>query len=172
VVLLLALVMGQSQAMKTAWIDDALALMPSLVFLVGDRISLWPPSQHFPFGFHRATTGAYLIASAALAAVGIYLLVDSVLTLIRQEHPEVGNIGLFGHEIWLGWLMIAALLYSGIPPIFLGRAKRPLWKPSMTRASMRQPRWTEPIGWSPARRSSAFSGSGSGSGGQMRPPRS
>jgi divalent metal cation (Fe/Co/Zn/Cd) transporter len=29
-------------------------------------------------------------------------------------------------QVWLGWLMIAALLYSGIPPIIFGRLKQPL----------------------------------------------
>jgi hypothetical protein len=28
--------------------------------------------------------------------------------------------------VWLGWLMIAALVYSGIPPFILGRMKLPL----------------------------------------------
>ena len=30
----------------------------------------------------------------------------------------------FGEPVWLGWMMIAALLYSGIPIIVLGRLKR------------------------------------------------
>ncbi len=35
-------------------------------------------------------------------------------------------VRLFGQEIWLGWLMIAALAYSVIPPVILGRMKLPL----------------------------------------------
>src|SRR5690606_9465820 len=27
---------------------------------------------------------------------------------------------------WLGWLMLAALAYSGIPPVIIGRMKQPL----------------------------------------------
>jgi len=46
-----------------------------------------------------------------------------VLTLVRFEHPSIGLIELFGQQIWLGWLMIAALVYSGLPPVLLGRAK-------------------------------------------------
>jgi len=126
VVLLLALVMGQSQAMKTAWIDDTLSLVPSIVFLVGNRVSRWEPTERFPFGFHRAITAAYLAASVALLAVGAYLLVDSGLKLIQAEHPTIGGVALFGYYVWLGWPMLAALVYSGIPPYFLGRAKLPL----------------------------------------------
>jgi hypothetical protein len=33
---------------------------------------------------------------------------------------------LFGEPVWLGWLMIPAPLYTGIPPVLLGRAKMPL----------------------------------------------
>ena len=33
---------------------------------------------------------------------------------------------IFGHVVWLGWLMIPALLWSGIPAVLLGRAKLPL----------------------------------------------
>ena len=43
-----------------------------------------------------------------------------------QEHPSIGLISLLGHEIWLGWVMIAALTYSVIPPVILGRIKLPV----------------------------------------------
>jgi cation diffusion facilitator family transporter len=123
VVIILALVMGQSQAMRTAWIDDALSIIPPIVFLVGNRVSRWKPTEGFPFGFHRASTAAYLTASAALLIVGLYLLVEAVLKLVHAEHPTIGGIELFGHDIWLGWLMIAALVYSGVPAYFIARSK-------------------------------------------------
>jgi cation diffusion facilitator family transporter len=126
VVMLLALVMGQSQAMKTAWIDDALSLIPTTVFLVGNRVSRWGATEQFPFGFHRASTAAYLAASVALLGTGCYLIVDSATKLVLAEHPTIGAIDLFGYDVWLGWPMIAALVYSGLPVIFIGRAKLPL----------------------------------------------
>jgi divalent metal cation (Fe/Co/Zn/Cd) transporter len=58
--------------------------------------------------------------------MGSYVFFDSVLKLVLAEHPPIGVIQLFGEEIWLGWVMIGALLYSGVPPIFLGRAKAKL----------------------------------------------
>src|SRR5690606_9976765 len=41
-------------------------------------------------------------------------------------HPTISSVQILGHEIWHGWLMIAALIYSFIPPFFLGRAKERL----------------------------------------------
>jgi cation diffusion facilitator family transporter len=128
VVVILALVMGQSQAMKTAWVDDLFSLVPSIVFLIGNRVSRWEPTERFPFGFHRAATASYLAASVALLTVGVYLLIEAVLKLVFAEHPTIGGIDLFGYDVWLGWPMIAALLYSGVPPVFMGRAKLPLAK--------------------------------------------
>jgi divalent metal cation (Fe/Co/Zn/Cd) transporter len=69
---------------------------------------------------------AYLWASAALLLFGSFVFYDSALKLVKAEHPPIGVIELFGEPIWLGWAMLAALAYSGIPPIFLGRAKRKL----------------------------------------------
>lgn len=118
--------LGSSQAMKTAWAEDMLSLIPPIVFLVANRIANWKPSERFPYGYHRVTSIAFLCASVALLAMGSWLLTDSVLKLVKAERPAIGGVMLFGHTIWLGWLMMAALLYSGIPIVFLGRAKRPL----------------------------------------------
>ena len=120
---LLAAVLGSSQAMKAAWIEDVLSLLPPLAFLVAARYRDRSPNERFPYGYHRSVGVAYLCASAALLAMGAFILYDSVLTLARFEHPSIGLIELFGQQIWLGWLMIAALVYSGLPPVLLGRAK-------------------------------------------------
>ena len=122
-IVLLAAVLGSSQAMKAAWFEDILSLLPPLAFLVAARYRDRAPNDRFPYGYHRSVGVAYLCASAALLAMGSYILYDSVLTIIRFEHPSIGLIELFGQQIWLGWLMIAALVYSGLPPVLLGRAK-------------------------------------------------
>jgi cation diffusion facilitator family transporter len=123
---IVAFVLGQSQSMKTAWMDDLLSLIPIAVFLIGSRISQWEPNERFPYGYHRVTSAAYLAAAVALTVVGLYLLVESVINLIRAEHPTIGAIELFGHQVWLGWLMIPALLYSMVPAIILSRMKLPV----------------------------------------------
>jgi cation diffusion facilitator family transporter len=125
-VVLLFLTLGQSQAMKAAWIEDLLSLLPPAAFLIASRIRKRSPSEKFPWGMHRAVTVAYVFAALALLVMGGYVFLDSAIKLVRAEHPPIGVIQLFGEEIWLGWVMIAALLYSGVPAVFLGRAKRRL----------------------------------------------
>jgi divalent metal cation (Fe/Co/Zn/Cd) transporter len=56
------------------------------------------------------------------------MLYDSSMALINQEHPTLGHFNLFGWYLWSGWVMIAALIYSMIPPIILGHMKLPLAK--------------------------------------------
>jgi cation diffusion facilitator family transporter len=120
------LTLGNSQAMKTAWIEDMLSLIPPIVFLIAARIRDRPPNRTFPYGYHRVVSIAYLVASIALFLVGALLLVDAVLKLASMEHPSIGTVELFGHQIWLGWLMELALFYSAVPAIVLGRMKLPL----------------------------------------------
>jgi cation diffusion facilitator family transporter len=125
-IVLLFLTLGQSQAMKAAWIEDLLSLLPPAAFLIASRVRNRPPSAKFPWGLHRSVSIAYLFAALALLVMGAYILFDSVMKLVLAEHPPIGVISLFGHELWLGWVMIGALLYSGVPPVFLGRAKAKL----------------------------------------------
>jgi cation diffusion facilitator family transporter len=126
IITLIGLVMGSSQAMKTAWIEDVLSLVPSLVFLLAIHFERKPPTARFPYGYHRVNSLAFLVAAVALSVMGAVLLVESGLSLLRAEHVTVPPVRLFGEGIWLGWLMIAALFYSIVPPVILGRMKLPL----------------------------------------------
>lgn len=126
VVLLMWLVMGASQAMKAAVIEDLLSLVPAIVFLLSVHWERRGPNPRFPFGYRRANSLAFLVAATALLSVGGFLAYESLSTLFYQEHPSVGGITLFGHTVWLGWLMIAALAYSVFPPIILGHIKQPV----------------------------------------------
>ncbi|HSH46916.1 MAG TPA: hypothetical protein VK966_13810 [Longimicrobiales bacterium] len=38
----------------------------------------------------------------------------------------IGTVTVLGHQLWAGWLMIAALGYSTVAPFALGRLKLPL----------------------------------------------
>ncbi|WP_426753963.1 cation diffusion facilitator family transporter [Myxococcus sp. Y35] len=120
------LTLGASQAMKAAWLEDLLSLIPPISFLVGSRVAHRKPSREYPYGYHRAVTVAYLVGSVALLFMGLWLLVESVLKLVRAEYPSIGTTQLFGHTVWMGWLMLAALAWSAIPSVLLGRAKLPL----------------------------------------------
>jgi cation diffusion facilitator family transporter len=120
------LTLGNSQAMKTAWVEDLLSFIPPISFLIAGRVRTRPPSRKFPYGHHRATSVAYLAGSVALLTFGLAILGDSLSKLVTFEHPSIGTVVLFDNQIWLGWLMILALLYSGIPMLILGRLKMPL----------------------------------------------
>ena len=128
VIAVMGAAMGSSQAMKTAWIEDCLSLLPPAVFLISARVERLPPSPRFPNGFARAPGLAFAIAAAALAALGATLLIDSVLGLISQDHATVAAVEVLGHEVWLGWIMVAAQVYSIIVPLILGRLKLPVAK--------------------------------------------
>ena len=125
-VVLLALVLGSSQAMKTAWIEDLLSLIPPLAFLLAMRFNTRDPTGRFPYGFHRIVSIAHLCSALALFVIGTYLLVESIIKLVTAEYPTINSVELFGQTIWLGWLMLPALAWSGLPAVFLGRAKIPL----------------------------------------------
>ncbi len=120
--------MGSSQAMKSATLEDALSIIPSICFLIGAKIYDKQPNKEFPYGYHRVFSIAFLTGALALFAIGAFLIVDSAITLIKADHPTIGSVSIFGHQVWLGWLMILALTYSCIPSIILGYKKLPLAK--------------------------------------------
>ena len=126
IVLVMRLVLGNSQTMKTAWIEDTLGFIPPIVFLVSVRFETKRATRNYPFGFHRVHSLAFLIAAVALALVGVLLLWDAASTLMAREHATVATVRLFGHAFWLGWLMIAAQIYSIVPPLIIGRLELPL----------------------------------------------
>jgi cation diffusion facilitator family transporter len=126
VVPLMALVVGSSQAMKTVWIEDMLGFIPPIAFLVSERLERKGPTSWFPFGFDRANGVAFVISAAALTLMGLYLLVEAVMTLVAAEHATVPTMRAFGRDIWMGWPMIAVLLWSTIPSMILGRMKLPI----------------------------------------------
>ena len=125
-VTLVGLVLGNSQAMKAAWAEDLLSLAPPIAFLVATRIIRRPHTPKWPYGYHRSTGVAHLVAGVALAAMGTFLIIDSGAGLFTAEHPSIGSVELFGSVFWLGWLMIGAMVITGVPPVFLGRVKMKL----------------------------------------------
>jgi cation diffusion facilitator family transporter len=123
VITVVYLTLGSSQAMKTVWAEDLLSLIPPAAFLFASRVRRRPPSDRFPYGHHRAVSIAFLCAALALLLMGGFLLFDSLLKLVTFEHPSIGTVELFGRKIWLGWLMIPALVWGIVPPVILGRMK-------------------------------------------------
>lgn len=127
IIVVMGLVLGQSQTMKTAWVEDTLGVVPPVMFLIAAHMELkGKRSRKFPFGFERVNGLGFFVAAVALTSVGLLLLYNAVIALIATEHATVGSIVLLGQEFWLGWLMIAAQLYSLVPPMLIGRKELPL----------------------------------------------
>ena len=126
IVAVIGLTMGSSEAMKAVWIEDMLSLIPPVAFLIGTRFFDRPPDKQFPYGYRRAMMIAFQSAAIALLGFGLYILIHSASTLVMAEAPTIQTVSIFGQRVWLGWLMIAALVYGVIPPFILGRMKKPL----------------------------------------------
>lgn len=123
----IALVVGNSQAMRTAWIEDMLSLIPQIAFLIALIFVRRRPNRKHPYGMHRAMGVGHLVAGVALLAVGINLARESIVGLVIAEHPTIGTVVLFGQTIWLGWLMVGVMAVIVIGPIFFyGPAKAKL----------------------------------------------
>ena len=126
VVVVMYFAMGSSQAMRTAFLEDALSMIPAVTFLIAARLEPRDPSEKYPFGFVRVNSLAFLASAVVLTMMGAWLLLDGVMGLIMGEHPTIGPVSLFGETVWFGWMMIAALTYSVIPPMTLGHLKKPV----------------------------------------------
>jgi cation diffusion facilitator family transporter len=120
----LALTLGQSQAMKAAWIEDMLGLVPPIAFLIANRFRNRAPNHRFPYGYHRAITVAFLAGAVTLLGFGGYVVYDSFVRLVGRELAPIGLVELFGQQFWLGWLMIVVLFSTMVPALLLGRAKK------------------------------------------------
>ncbi len=126
IVIVMGLAMGSSQAMKTAWIEDLLSLIPAISFLIALRFERRNPDHRFPHGYDRVNSLAFMVSAVALSFFGAFLLFESAMSLVKQEHVTIPPMTIFGVTIWSGWIMIAALAYSIVPPVILGRMKVPI----------------------------------------------
>lgn len=123
VVVVMYLTMGNSQAMRTAWLEDLISFVPPVVFLACSRVQERGPNRRFPFGYLRVMTIAFAVASASLIVLGAYMLADAGVKLMRADHPSIGGVVVAGRTVWLGWVMIGALAVTSVPPVILGRLK-------------------------------------------------
>lgn len=147
----IALVMGNSQAMRTAWIEDMLSTIPQIAFLVALLVIRRPPTARHPYGYHRAMGVGHLVAGVALLTIGANLAFEAVSGLVAQEHPPIGTMQLFGATIWQGWAMIAVMAVIIIPPFFFARIKMRLAKQLHSKllyadADMAKADWTTNVG--------------------------
>ena len=120
------LVMGNSQAMQTAWAEDLLSLAPPIAFLVAVRLVSKPPTPKYPYGLHRSVGVGHLVAALALLSMGGFLVVDAGSGLLSAEHPPIGTMTFLGVTFWAGWAMVAVMTLTIPLPIVLGRSKMKL----------------------------------------------
>lgn len=128
-IVLVGITTGQSQAMKAAWLEDSLSLLPPLAFLIAVRRSKKDPDREHPYGHHRSVGVGHLVAAVALFTMGSFLIYDSVTGLVKGERAPIGVMMLGGYAIWAGWVMIAVMVLVSIPPVILGHAKMKLAEP-------------------------------------------
>ncbi|WP_188053398.1 cation diffusion facilitator family transporter [Sphingosinithalassobacter sp. CS137] len=128
IIVILYFVLGSSQALKSAWIEDILGLVPAAVFLIALHWEQKAPDRRMPFGHLRMNSLAFLAAASALVVMGGWLIFDSGMKLLMAEHPTIGPMTIAGERMWAGWPMMAALAYSVVPPVILGRMKQPVAK--------------------------------------------
>ena len=114
-------VSGSSQVMKAAWIEDALAILPPVAFLLSIRYIGRKPTPRHPYGFHRSIGVGHVVSAVALLVFGTILLVDSAMGLIAGDRPPIGLVEVFGTPIWAGWIMITVSVIVVIPSIIIGR---------------------------------------------------
>ncbi len=115
--------MGTSQAMKTAWAEDLISLVPPILFLVSLYWRKKTPNKNFPYGYRRIMIISFLGASLGLVVLGAILLGDAAMTLIKKEAVYIPDMMIFHNYVWQGWIMITALAVSAIPPVILGHLK-------------------------------------------------
>jgi cation diffusion facilitator family transporter len=120
---LVGLVTGNSQAMKVAWAEDLLSLAPPIAFLIAVRVIRKPLTAKHPYGYHRSVGVAHLVTGVALFTMGSFLIFDSATGLFTAEHPSIGSVQMLGQTFWLGWLMMVAMVLTGVPPVLLGHMK-------------------------------------------------
>ncbi|MTI23570.1 cation transporter, partial [Fulvivirga kasyanovii] len=126
VVIFLYFVMANSQVVKAVFVEDLVSLFPSVAFLIASRFFNKSPSYDFPYGYHKAFTVAFIAGAIALLMLGLFILIDSVIELVKAEAIVIEDTEIFGQQVWMGWVMVLALIYSLIPAYLIGKRKLPL----------------------------------------------
>ena len=147
VIVVMYLAMGSSQAMKTAFVEDLLSLVPAITFLIAAKLEPRHPTRKYPYGFVSVNSLAFLASAVVLTVLGALLLFDGISGVASGEHVTIGSVELFGRTVWLGWVRIAALSYSVVAPMILGHLKLPIArrlndKVLHTDADMQKADWT------------------------------
>ena len=85
-IVVIAFVVGGSQAMRTAWIEDMLSLIPQVSFLVSLLFIRRRPTRRFPYGLHQAMEVGHLVSGVALMTIGIIVAWWGVDAFVGNQH--------------------------------------------------------------------------------------
>ena len=91
---------GNSQAMKTAWIEDLLSLVPPLAFVAAARFARRRPDEDYVNGRMRAFDITFLVSAVALTGIGLGLVYDGLHALFARTHPAIGGVAVGGTRRW------------------------------------------------------------------------
>lgn len=82
---------SDSAALRADGLNNATDIVASIAVLIGLRLSQKPPDTDHSYGHWKSETIASMIASFIIIAVGIQVLVDSVMSLFQgnQESPDM-----------------------------------------------------------------------------------
>ena len=84
IIVLMAIVMGSSQTMKTMWVEDTLSLIPAFSFLIGAHFRKKVLDEAYPYGYRRAVLVGFQCGAVVLFGLGAFLLGDSILKAARS----------------------------------------------------------------------------------------
>ena len=90
---------SDSAALKADGLNNTTDIIASIAVLVGLRLAQRPPDKDHGYGHWKSETIASMIASFIMAAVGIQVLVDAVMSMLEggKESPDIlaAYVGVF-----------------------------------------------------------------------------
>ncbi|RKN85376.1 cation diffusion facilitator family transporter [Paenibacillus ginsengarvi] len=100
-----------SEALRADGLNNTTDIIASVAVLVGLRISRKPPDRNHKYGHFRAETIATLVASFIMAAVGIQVLIQAVLTFF-EDSIRTPNMVTAWTALFCGMVMFAVYRYN------------------------------------------------------------
>jgi cation diffusion facilitator family transporter len=100
-----------SEALRADGLNNTTDIVASVAVLIGLRISRKPPDHNHKYGHFRAETIATLIASLIMAAVGIQVLFQAVMTFFESSARTPDMITAWT-ALFCGFAMFAVYRYN------------------------------------------------------------
>src|SRR4051812_22112125 len=91
--------MSDSAALKADGLNNTTDIIASLAVLIGLKISQRPADENHRYGHWKSETIASLVASFIMAAVGLQVLLEAIISVFQggKESPDImaAYVGLF-----------------------------------------------------------------------------